>query len=639
MSPRAWRTLRRLVLCFASFLLVCTTTGWGSGDNIFPHRLGLPWTREENPGPCQFVSPMEAYRNDLARLQRIHASRGAHGQAQRPLLHDFNESHAHSHAHQHHTFSTNGHLLVSPDSDAPHPIPLLLSVGEKKWEDLLSRQSTTLEEAVEEYTRRYGRRPPKGFDIWWDFAEVFNLVLPDEYDRINLDLAPFFALPKEEMKRRMLMVEDMPETFTVIIKDGRVDVQILDPGGLRWEGTWPRARDAASLIEGFARFLPDLRVTFSIFDQPQIYLSWARRKSLMELGLRNEHTSHLHEIDDIEIKLSRSCSPDSNLRQSGQNLSSGKSFIHDNLQAADICQNPYLVPLHGLTIEHHAATSHPRPHTHLLPLFSLAKTSINSDILITPLDQFFDKPGHDPKWERKKSSKLAWRGSPTGISTMTSDLPWRDSHRVRLHHHANNKSSAPAEVMVPHLGSNPYDGLELGQTQEVLSVKKMNDFFFDMKLAGRPLQCMEDDGTCADMQEEIDFAPFQSSDDLNKHKFLLDIDGNGWSGRFRRLMRTNSLVIKTSLFTEWFQPHLIPWFMYVPAKLDFSDLPDILAFFRGSPKHPDMGFDETAKAIAKNGQCFAQRMFRLEDLQAYMLRLLLEYARLAADDGVDMVSA
>ena len=96
--------------------------------------------------------------------------------------------------------------------------------------------------------------------------------------------------------------------------------------------------------------------------------------------------------------------------------------------------------------------------------------------------------------------------------------------------------------------------------------------------------------------------------------------------------------------------------MYVPAKLDFSDLSDIMALsvylfhlasllmacsFRGTPKHPDLGFDQTAKALARNGvspglprvvpsdeaqQCFAERMFRLEDLQAYMMRLFLEYA-------------
>lgn len=60
-------------------------------------------------------------------------------------------------------------------------------------------------------------------------------------------------------------------------------------------------------------------------------------------------------------------------------------------------------------------------------------------------------------------------------------------------------------------------------------------------------------------------------------------------------MSTNSVVIKTGIFTEWFQPHLIPcvphpwlsagqayeprWFMYIPSKLDFSDLADILALY------------------------------------------------------------
>lgn len=121
-----------------------------------------------------------------------------------------------------------------------------------------------------------------------------------------------------------------------------------------------------------------------------------------------------------------------------------------------------------------------------------------------------------------------------------------------------------------------------------------------------------------------------------RYKFVLDIDGNGWSGRFRRLMSTNSVVVKTGIFTEWFQPHLVPWFMYIPAKLDFSDLADIMAFFTGSPEQPDLAFDQTARALGHNGKCFVQRMFRYEDLQAYMMRLFLEYARVTAPDGEDM---
>lgn len=137
-------------------------------------------------------------------------------------------------------------------------------------------------------------------------------------------------------------------------------------------------------------------------------------------------------------------------------------------------------------------------------------------------------------------------------------------------------------------------------------------------------------------RDEIQWANFQLPREAQESKFLLDIDGNGWSGRFRRLMSTNSVVIKTGIFTEWFQPHLIPWFMYVPSKLDFSDLADIMAFFTGSPSQPGVAFDETAKALGQNGKCFVQRMFRYADLQAYMLRLFLEYARIVADEGVDM---
>nr|KIR49754.1 hypothetical protein I312_00844 [Cryptococcus bacillisporus CA1280] len=607
--PRVLRSPKRLFLTIA-FLGVLALLGsfWRTSDR--GNVIGL----EDFDGLCRFVSPMDAYHRDLTRLRAVSQGSGFP-----------RDSHDRLKAYKHyHSYSPTGHLIVSDNPEAPHPIPLLLDLGEKRWEELLSRQSRTLEDAVREYIRRYGRQPPKGFDKWWDFAMQHNLVLPDEYDRINLDLAPFLALPKSEMMRRMEMVDNMAETFTLVIKD---------EGGLKWGGTLPRARDTASLLRGFSDYLPDMRATFSIFDQPQIYLSWARRGSLVDLGLRREKTSHLEETDSAKVKLSRSCAPDSNYRKNGSFLE-GKSFIYDSLEAGDLCQS-------------------------------------SSDILVTPLDQFHDPPGNDPEWENKPSSKLAWRGSPTGISWMTSDLDWRSAHRIRLHNYANNRSSEPMKYLVPDLGQRDegdYDAADeysaMGSDEDLdgwhegnPDVKEQKaveregplryfeeetltdhamEFFYDIKLAGGPIQCSQDDGTCQNMLDEIEWAPRQNGDDLNLNKFLLDIDGNGWSGRFRKLMSTNSLVIKMTMFTEWFQPHLIPWFMYIPAKLDFSDLPDIMAFFRGTPTHPELAFDETAQALARNGKCFVQRMFRMEDLQAYMMRLFLEYARIAAKEGVDM---
>lgn len=170
-------------------------------------------------GVCRFVSPVEAYHRDLKRLRRKVANRYNFD-----LIHPSGLDRAlRSH---HHKFSHTGHLLISDAPGSPHPIPLLLSLGEKRWEELLSRQSRTLGEAVREYERRYSRSPPKGFDVWWKKVQEFNLILPDEYDRINLDLAPFFALPKAEMKRRMRMVEEMKETFTLSVKGGRVDIRV-----------------------------------------------------------------------------------------------------------------------------------------------------------------------------------------------------------------------------------------------------------------------------------------------------------------------------------------------------------------------------------------------------------------------------
>lgn len=65
-----------------------------------------------------------------------------------------------------HYFSPSGHVVIADREDVEHPIPQLLLLGEKRWEDMLSRQSRSLEEAVSEYQRRYARNPPKGFDEW-----------------------------------------------------------------------------------------------------------------------------------------------------------------------------------------------------------------------------------------------------------------------------------------------------------------------------------------------------------------------------------------------------------------------------------------------------------------------------------------
>lgn len=236
-SLRAIRSPRRLVtlaLAMTVFLSLWALSN-ESEDIVDAYR----WvTRYEEP-VCRFVSPVEAYYHDLERIRGLYPGRN---------ISRTTASHAHAHTHAHHMYSPTGHLVLSSDSTAPHPIPQLLALGETRWEELLSRQSRTLGEAVTEYKRRYARLPPKGFDKWWQFATEHNVVLPDEYDRINTDLSPFWGLPKSEMRKRLHEVEDMLNVFTLNVKDGNVSIEVKDESAYDWGGTKPRTEDAAGYV-------------------------------------------------------------------------------------------------------------------------------------------------------------------------------------------------------------------------------------------------------------------------------------------------------------------------------------------------------------------------------------------------------
>lgn len=106
------------------------------------------------------------------------------------------------------------------------------------------------------------------------------------------------------------------------------------------------------------------------------------------------------------------------------------------------------------------------------------------------------------------------RGSPTGMSMMSADLDWRNAHRIRLHHFANNDSTSPTSFIAPDLSlpptsqrPNTVPGAEsqrvMSSTQdrtemkiETVSRELVSRFYYDMALAGDPIQCLEEDGTC-----------------------------------------------------------------------------------------------------------------------------------------------
>jgi len=162
-----------------------------------------------------------------------------------------------------------------------------------------------------------------------------------------------------------------------------------------------------------------------------------------------------------------------------------------------------------------------------------------------------------------------------------------------------------------------------------MAMAKINPAFMDMSFTHQPVQC--DEKMCNFLREEYEFRKKIPQRKANRYKYFIDVDGNGWSGRFRKLMQTNSLVLKATVFPEWFTDRIQPWLHYVPLQIDYSDLYDTLTFFRGDASGND-AHDDLAKEIAYAGKDWVQTHWRKEDMTAYMFRLMLEYSRVMSLD-------
>lgn len=90
--------------------------------------------------------------------------------------------------------------------------------------------------------------------------------------------------------------------------------------------------------------------------------------------------------------------------------------------------------------------------------------------------------------------------------------------------------------------------------------------------------------------------------DLTKYKTLIDIGGNGYSGRLKFLLFSKRpLIIIDRIFIEYWHNYMEPWKHYIPVKEDLSDLLE-------KTKWVNDNYDEAVK-IAKNAYTFAIENF------------------------------
>jgi len=83
-------------------------------------------------------------------------------------------------------------------------------------------------------------------------------------------------------------------------------------------------------------------------------------------------------------------------------------------------------------------------------------------------------------------------------------------------------------------------------------------------------QC--DEGVCQKVIQYfgVDDKP-DAFDEVHKHKFLFDMDGNVFSRRFYSLMFSHSTVLKQTMQVEYFDEWLFPWVHYIPVSMVCSN--------------------------------------------------------------------
>lgn len=541
----------------------------------------------------------------------------------------------------HHAHEENEPL--PPASSLSHPIYQLISNANSQFQTAQARQSRSLSDAVAEYRRRYKLPPPPHFDKWYEFAKRKGVEMIDEYDTIYHSLLPFWALEPAVIRERTREVLGFDNAMiAVMIRGGKITKAEGGGDGAQWH------RDATyRMLDGFIEYLPDMDLAFNIHDEPRVVLQhddlahhvsvakdqniprsyanqrvqnqWSARPSDLGEGNRikeyktTRFNRFAHQPTWTNSRIS--CSPlspaRSDLNDSGSDnttayATSSLGFIYNTTAFSDICNSPSMQRTFGFFDRPNAFDI-----THdLFPVFSQSKISSFQDILY-PSPWYFEAKVPYNSWKDKnwanKIGKLYWRGSNTG--GFSRDGGWRRQHRQRFVQEINGLE--PVTIL------NHTNGREDGEWIEVKVPREKVKDYFDVKFTYIG-QC--DPGDCDAQREYFEIVEPVNQYDAFDYKYLLDVDGNAFSGRYYAFLLSQSMVYKLAVFREWHDEWLKPWVHYVPLGLQGGEYVEAVRYF----DEEEAGRIQ-AKKIASESKEWAKKVLRNEDLEVWYFRLLLEY--------------
>lgn len=537
-----------------------------------------------------------------------------------------------------------------------HPIPSLVAHARTEFERTRSSQSRSLKEATAEYRRRYKLPPPPHFDRWYDFVVENNVQLVDEYDQIHRDLLPFWGLAPQVLRGRATRaIRTDNFLMAVRIRNGKVDSV---ERGNEWQ-----QEAIGGMIEKFVRYLPDMDLAFNLHDEARVVLphedlrrlvvradtevipqasivaspvsiwSWSP-SDLLESPIRPDPTSpfkeYAHQFTWTDSRVS--CPEDTPARMLNYDGSPSPDqvsaygvgelgFVYNKTALTDICLSPSLRETWGFFNRPNAFSV-----THeLTPIFTPSKMSSFQDILYPSPWYWADKvilnATRDMPWDEKVDT-MYWRGTTT--SGYSRNGTWHRQHRQRLVEQINKPGRGKIMKKIANIDGDQESGPPSNQSrtstwvvQEVERTDYSSLFDVHLTFAG---QCAPDDCEEQRVYFETEQYPDEDYQLAWRHKYLLDVDGNAFSGRFHTFLKSNSLTFKLAMFREWHDEWLWPWAHFVPWSVEQDDHLESVRFFNDDN---DAG-RRLAREIAADSTAWAEKVLRHVDLEAWMFRMLLE---------------
>ncbi|KAJ5601099.1 hypothetical protein N7510_010633 [Penicillium lagena] len=522
-----------------------------------------------------------------------------------------------------------------------HPIDVLIQNGRINHQNFLiqAKSSNNIEEAVMEYRRRYNQHPPPGFDKWYEYAINRSSVVIDDFPQIYDNLLPFRALRPDQLRdmTHKLATNPFNDLGAISIRNGKARVQ----EGIKPTHAW-MVVGAANMIEKFSEHLPDMDLVFNLNDEPRVAVPYRKARALKRIVHHQTPVPEEEIVNGWSMDRDQGWGPIEPAHQTNETVFTDSSwrgifdpypphsmgqFPLDFNLASDICHQPDLAFLHGLLL----SPASFKVSQELVPVFSQSALSSFSDILFPSPWNYMDKVEYKPSREHpdlswvNKESDLFWIGSTSeGVSRFGE---WKGMPRQRTAHLINNNTHGHVSVLLPagEPDSYRYEVLSGNAPTSQLNLQT------NVHLADPLVRCDDCELQRAEMGT-VSWVDFQQH---WTHKFLFDLDGAGFSGRFLPFLQSHSLPLKTGLFRQWFDSRITSWVHFVPVDIRLHGLWSTLAYFTGvSSNHvPNRMEDhqEQGRVIAEEGRQWVGDALRKEDMEIYFFRLLLEWGRLTDD--------